>query len=120
MQDLTGCEERVPQLWEKLTPAGTGSITEHLRPAQVRARIRRHGMTAALDSATGATGFILADVLRFGPAVSLHLASIAISWALLVCLFGVANYCVGVHRRMWRYANLGDVAAVGGAVTITT
>ena len=120
MQDLTGCEGHVPRVWEKRTPARTRRIPWHLRPAQLRARIRRHGMTAALDGETGATGFILADVLRFGPAVSRHLASIAISWLLLVCLFGVANYCVGVHRRMWRYANLGDVAAVGGAVTITT
>ena len=120
MQDLTGCEDHVPRLWEKHTHARPSSIAWHLRQAQVRARIRRHGMTAALDSATGATGFILADVLRFGPAVSRHLSSIAISGVLLVCLFGVANYCVGVHRRIWRYANLGDVAAVGGAVTITT
>ena len=120
MQDLTGCEGHVPRVWEKHAAARTSRIPWHLRPAQLRARIRRHAMTAALDSATGATGFILADVLRFGPAVSRHLASIAISWLLLVCLFGVANYCVGMHRRIWRYANLGDVAAVGGAVTITT
>jgi FlaA1/EpsC-like NDP-sugar epimerase len=120
MQDLTGCEGHVPRVWENHSPARTIRITWLLRPAQVCARIRRHGISAALDCATGATGFILADVLRFGPAVSRHLASITISWVLLLCLFGVANYGVGLHRRIWRYANLGDVAAVGGAVTITT
>src|SRR5919204_201203 len=71
MQDLTGCEGHVPRAWAKHAPARTSSITWLLRLAQVRARIRRHAMTAALDSATGATGFILAVLLlltaKIGP-----------------------------------------------------
>src|SRR5579871_5336187 len=81
-------------------------------------RARRYGLTALLDSLIGASGFILADVLRFG--LRIQLPQIALSAALLVVLFGLANYRFGLHRRIWRYASLSDASAVAGAVAAST
>ncbi len=80
-------------------------------------RARRSGPTALGDALVGTSGFILADVLRFGPHMPPQ--DLALSALLLLPLFAVANYRAGLHRRIWRHANLADITALATAVALT-
>lgn len=81
-------------------------------------RVQRHGVAVVMDGLIAAGGFILADVLRFG--THIRASDMAVSAAVLFCAFALANYHFGLHRRVWRYVNLLDVAAMGGAVAVAT
>lgn len=88
-------------------------LTERLRN-----RARRYRATALIDSAVGAGGFVLADVLRFG--LRIQPPGLALSATLLVCVFGLVNHRFSLHRRIWRFASIDDIVALAGAVAVAT
>ncbi len=71
-----------------------------------------------LDSLVGTSGFVIADVLRFG--LRVDLPELAFASLLLSALFGTANRFFGLHRRVWRHVAATDIVALAKAVGVTT
>ncbi len=84
-------------------------------------RLQFYGLVVALDMLAVAAAFQLAAVERFlhSPLLAREFQYFLLPSALIGWLYATISYLLGLHRRLWRYADLRDMLALLQAVGMT-
>jgi FlaA1/EpsC-like NDP-sugar epimerase len=84
-------------------------------------RLRLHGLTFLQDSGLIAAAYVAAEGVRYdGHIPSRYLHWIFVTLLLTIVIYGPFMYAHGVHRRMWKYADITDIRAILSASALST
>jgi FlaA1/EpsC-like NDP-sugar epimerase len=97
--------------------AGSALSQEHSRLRRwvsfnITRRLRTYGAVVCLDVLLVACAFDIATVLRYVDTgtLRLHLTQFYLPNLLIGVIYAVISYAYGLHRRLWRYASVRDIA----------
>lgn len=85
------------------------------------ARVRQHGLTFLRDALVIVLAYAFAETLRFDGLIPTDsLRRLIFALPVVVAVYSVANYMLGIHRRVWEYAGTRDLRALVDACLLST
>lgn len=100
------------------------SVVARAGSAIVRAtvpRLRQHGLSFARDGAIIALSYSFAEGLRFdGPIPEDSFNLLLLALPVVIAVYLIVEYGLGIHRYLWQYAGMPDMRALLDACIVAT